>query len=594
METPRVVLRDYQRQALSSVLAARDRGLHRVMVVLPTGCGKTTVFAALVEEFARVYNEPSLVVAHRQELLHQAAGRIQSVAPDLKVGIEGGDSHADEDSAVVVAGVQSIGRSGTKRLENFRPGLLILDEGHHAPASTWQNVMRRFGAYEGTCFTLAVTATDHRMDNKPLHGSEESIFEDVVFRYPLRTAVADGWLVDLRGYRVATNVDLSGVKKFQGDYSIGQLAKAVNTARRNETALNHWQEVASDRRTIVFCVDIQHAKDVAALFRDLGVSAEHIDGTMTRADREATMARFASGQTQVLANVEVATEGVDVPFADCVLLLRPTQSWALYMQMVGRGLRPLGGTVDPHETREARRKAIAQSQKPDCIVLDIVDVGEKVVIPEDEKPTEAVGLAGLVGMPADFDLEGQSVFDAANRFEELEPVRRAEMFKRPTSYEDLSTVLSEFDLLRELSIPEEVLGISRLAWMKVGDREYYLPCGASGMETDRMAKIRCDELGRYTLTLSSALMDYGEMPVGTDLETAFDEADHMVHTAFPDCGPIVRSNAQWRERKPTDRQVEALRQLGVDDATLALVKTAGQARALIEQRKMGRGVLRRR
>ena len=84
------------------------------------------------------------------------------------------------------------------------------------------------------------------------------------------------------------------------------------------------------------------------------------------------------------------------------------------------------------------------------------------------------------------------------------------------------------------------------------------------------------------------------MPVGTDLETAFDEADHMVHTAFPDCGPIVRSNAQWRERKPTDRQVEALRQLGVDDATLALVKTAGQARALIEQRKMGRGVLRRR
>jgi len=393
---------------------------------------------------------------------------------------------------------------------------------------------------------------------------------------------------------VATNVDLSGVKTYLGDYSVGQLAKAVNTARRNETALNHWREVASDRRTIVFCVDIQHAKDVAALFREQGVAAEHIDGTMTRQERDAAMMRFASGRTQVLANVEVATEGVDVPFADCVLLLRPTQSWALYMQMVGRGLRPLGGVVDREADPKSRRRAIADSEKPDCIVLDIVDVGERVVVPEEDKPSEAVGLAGLVGMPADFDLEGQSVFEAANRFDELEPVRRAEMFKRPNSYEDLSTVLSEFDLLRELSIPEEVLGASRLAWMKVGDREYYLPCGSSGMETDRKAILRCDELGRYTLKLQSVLMDYGEMPVGTDLEAAFDEADHMVHSAFPDCGPIVRSNAQWRERKPTERQIEALRQLGVDDGMMLLIKTAGQARALIEQRKMGRGILRRR
>jgi hypothetical protein len=254
----------------------------------------------------------------------------------------------------------------------------------------------------------------------------------------------------------------------------------------------------------------------------------------------------------------------------------------------------LAGVVDAHGDRAARRSAIAESGKPDCIVLDIVDVGEKLPTPDEERPAEAIGLAGLVGMPADFDLEGQSVFAAADQFDELEPYRRAEMFKRPNSYEDLSTVLSEFDLLRELSIPEEVLGASRLAWMKVADREYYLPCGASGMETDRKAQLRCDELGRYTLRLSSILMDYGEMPLGTDLERAFDEADRMVHTAFPDCGSIVRSNAQWREGAPTSRQVEALRKLGVDDATLALVKTAGQAKTLIEQRKIGRGVMRRR
>ena len=135
----------------------------------------------------------------------------------------------------------------------------------------WQNrthfiaiaaiAMRRFGSYDGSCFTLAVTATDHRMDNKPLHGATGAIFEDVVFRFGLRDAVREGWLVDLRDFRVATDVDLSGIKSVGGDYNQGQLARAVNTQERNYTAYRHWREVAGDRRTIVFCVDVQHVLD---------------------------------------------------------------------------------------------------------------------------------------------------------------------------------------------------------------------------------------------------------------------------------------------------------------------------------------------
>lgn len=596
-----IVLRDYQVQAKAAVLGAKDRGLQRIMLVLPTGCGKTTVFAALIEEFDRTYDTPSLVVAHRQELLDQARDRIEMMAPHLSVGVEGGGREANGNCRVVVAGVASIGRTNTNRLGWFHPGFLIMDEGHHAAADTWQNVMRRFGSYSGTCFTLAVTATDHRMDNRPLHGSDEAIFEDVVFRYPLRDAVRDGWLVDLRGFRVATGLDLAGVKTQLGDYNQSQLARAVNTEARNHLAVQHWSEIASDRQTIVFCVDIEHANSVAEMFCSQGVRAESVDGTMKQDHREGVMRRFRNGQTQVLVNVEVATEGFDAPTASCVLMLRPTQSWALYTQMAGRGVRTLPGVVDGLSTATERRAAILASGKPDCYVIDVVDVSKEFSLnapPVDEdgnekkKPTPA-SAAGLIGLPADFDLQGHSLFEAAEWAEELSPVKRAEMFRRPMSFDDLSTVLSEVDLLRELSIPEEVQGISRLAWMKTGEAEYTLACGSSNDEPNRIAILKSDELGRFRLRCRSDLMDYGEFPVSDDLQQAFDGADRLIHMTFPDCGPIVTANAKWREEPATERQFDALRRMGADEATLQLVSTRGQARALIEQFKLGKKVPRR-
>ncbi len=590
-----IILRDYQERAKSAVLGAKDRGLHRVMVVMPTGTGKTTLFSSLVDEFDRSYHEMSLVVAHRLELLQQAANRIALQVPRLQVGIEGGDHKSPFECRAIVAGVQTIGRPDSKRLDWFHPGLLIMDEGHHAPADTWQNVMRRFGAYDGVCFTLAVTATDHRMDNKPLHGTEESIFEDVVFRYPLSQAVSDGWLVDLRGYRVATGVDLSGVKTVAGDYSIGQLARAVNTEARNLTAFKHWDEVAHDRRTIVFCVDVQHAKDVAQLFRDNGVKAESVDGTMKTEKREGVMSRFSTGKTQVLTNVDVATEGFDIPDVSCVLMLRPTQSWGLYTQMAGRGVRVLPGTADGLLGPRERRHAIRSSDKPDCLVIDIVDVSSKFGLndpPEedeikpDKKPQPA-SMAGLVGLPIDFDLQGNSLFEAAKWADELTPGKRAQLFRRPMSFENLSTVLSEVDLIKELSIPEEILGISRLAWMKTGECEYMLPCGSSAFEKERFAKIDVDLLGRYYLTLSSIQMQYPKLPLGDDLAKSFDEADKLIRMTFPDCGPIVHANASWRDKPPSVKQLDLLRKMLVEEDQIVLLQTMGQARSLIEQRKLG-------
>jgi hypothetical protein len=158
----------------------------------------------------------------------------------------------------------------------------------------------------------------------------------------------------------------------------------------------------------------------------------------------------------------------------------------------------------------------------------------------------------------------------------------------------LDTVLTEVDLLQELSIPEEVMGISALAWLKVGEGEYVLPCGSNALERDRQARITTDILGRMSLTLTSSFMEYPPMPVGTELSKAFDEADRLVRMTWADCVQIVRADARWREQPPTERQLDTLRRLGVEENFIALCETAGQARAMIEQHKLGNARRKRR
>jgi hypothetical protein len=312
------------------------------------------------------------------------------------------------------------------------------------------------------------------------------------------------------------------------------------------------------------------------------------------------MRRFAEGQTQVLVNVDVATEGFDVPDVSCILMLRPTQSWGLYAQMAGRGVRTLPGLVDELGNPTLRRRAISKSEKPDCIVIDVVDLAGKFSLvgpegDEEKKPVPvAAGVAGLVGLPADFDLSGHSVFEAASLADDLTPLKKAQMFRRPMSFDELDSVLTEVDLLRELSIPEELIGRSAMAWLKVGEGEYALPCGSRGLERDRLARIVMDPLGRYSLTLTSSMMDYPSLPLGEDLAKAFDDADRLVRLTWSDCVSIVRADARWREQKPTERQVDAMRRMAIPDDVIALCATAGQARSLIEQHKLGNGRRRRR
>lgn len=577
-----VVLRPYQARALAQLLACRDQGLKRVLVVMPTGTGKTTLFSSLIGSHHETDGAKSLVLAHRRELLDQAYRRIGLQNDQLDVAIEGAGKSLRGEADVAVGSVQSLGRPASTRLADFNPGLIIIDEAHHAAAATYQRAMERFGCFGEETFTVGVTATPHRMDNRQLHGTDAAIFQDIAFTYSLREAIQDGWLADVRGYRVATGIDLSRVRVQHGDYNARQLQQAVNTEERNDAAYMHWSEVAKDRRTIVFCSGIEHADDVADLFRARGVDCESVNGSMPNQKRDAIMRRFATGQTQVLTNVDIATEGFDLPEVSCVLMLRPTQSWALYTQMIGRGLRVLPNTIDGVVEADARRSEVRKSDKPDCIVIDIVDNGEKVVVPKDGAP-EKPSLAAVVGLPTDFDLEGHSLDEALRKWDDLLPAGRAILFRRPTKYEDLGATLTAVDILAELSMPESVAQMSRNAWMKVGDGVYLLPCGGSTLEPERTAKIVCDTLGRYHLELALGSQMEGEpLPLGDDIARAFTIADRKILERWPFSRGFTSHRGLWRQERVTTHQRNELIELGVGGNVVELVETAGQAWSLIE------------
>ncbi|MGV3617959.1 MAG: DEAD/DEAH box helicase [Fimbriimonas sp.] len=577
-----ILLRPYQEEAKQAVLAAFDAGITRPMVVMATGTGKTTLFGGVIGAMAE--HDPSftaLVLAHRQELLAQAAGRIASMCPDLGVGIERAEERCDPGVRCAVASVQSIGMAASKRLDWLAPMLIVTDESHHAPADTYQNVYRRFGVYdEGGALHLGVTATDHRLDNMALHSRDGATFQRVVYRYSISRAIRDGWLTDLRGFRVECDLDLSKVKTVAGDYDEKQLAKAVNTDAINELALSAWEQHARDRRTIVFCVDVQHALDVAEVFRAKGVSAACVHGGMKTREREDVIAAFRTGEVQVLTNVNIATEGFDCPEAGCVLTLRPTKSWTLYTQMVGRGLRPLAEILKGCETDGSRRAAIMASRKPDCVVIDLVDLakGHKLgVTPEQGEGVPS--LTAMVGLPPELDLEGATILEAAEIFEALPEDIQSVAMRGPIKLRDLKAKTSQIRLLTDVSPAEEAKGAG-LYWLKTGEATYRVYCGTfdSGR---REAIIEGDLLGNWRLFLKVG-QSSREFDLPPSLPQAFRVAEEIVNQRMLGASRFAGKNAAWRQGAVTSAQIRELRRMGAPEDMLAGLDR-GKASAMIER-----------
>lgn len=362
--------RPYQEKAVQSVLEAFEKGEQSALVQAATGAGKTIIFSLLIREWLQ--RQPELriaVLAHRRELVAQARDKLLKVVPEVEVGMACSslEKIKDLEKSVTIGTIQTLARQS--ELQAF--DIIIIDEVHRLPTKNKDSQMKAFleDAWQKNpkMKLLGVTATPFRMGHGYIYGQkcrspESNWFKRRASHIDVETLQSEGFLSPYQ-YLLADgqiNEDLAecAVDAF-GEYEIGDLEKTVIKHEHLNSAVQTLADHALDRRSIViFCVSITHADRLKEAFLEEGIVCESIHSELPTKQRDDTLERFNRGEIRILTNVGVLTEGWDAPRTDCVMLCRPTQSAALYVQMVGRGLRTFEG-------------------KRDCLVLDMVGCYDK-------------------------------------------------------------------------------------------------------------------------------------------------------------------------------------------------------------------------
>lgn len=386
-----------------------------------------------------------LVAAHRSELIFQAAATARNAG--LSVGIEMGGHRAGREDVIVTTVQTQVSRTkcrgcrGEKcelcdwrgfryRMERFKPeefGLLIVDEAHHATARSYR-LMSEYYRQNPALKILMVTATPKRTDKVGLH----NVCDSVAYEMDLRTAIEDGWLCQIRQRFVTVDsLDLSQVKtKAGGDLADGQLERAflgetdVDEEKMLHAIAKPTIDEANGEPALIFAAGQEHAIKLAAAFNAYdGVTAEVVIDKTDKEERKRIISRYKNRDTQILVGCMVFTEGFDAPGTSIVAVARPTKSESLYLQMIGRGTRPLAGTVDGISTAEERRAAIASSRKPTCTILDFVgNSGSHKLI------SVADVLAGSTVQPIDLEAalkEAKSIGESVDMDEMIEKAKQA-------------------------------------------------------------------------------------------------------------------------------------------------------------------------
>ena len=338
--TGSIDLRDYQVRSAEMIDAAIANGSRAPLLVVPTGGGKTTIAAWLmrreVEEQGR-----SLFLAPRRELIFQASGRLRSAGLHHGVLLAGEEHREDYTASIQVASIDTIiarvMRRGRGRDELGEFTQIIVDEAHLAVTERRAELLDMWPDAR----VIGLTATPVRKDGRALG----LLFDALVEPTSVRELTEAGYLVRAR-YFSLSEPDLRRVRTTAGDYNAKDLEEAVNNQELVGDIVTHWCEHAEGRRTVVFCAGIAHSVAVADQFQQVGVRAEHVDANTPTAERAEIFARFIRGDTTVLTNCFLASYGFDLPELSCVILARPTKSLMLYLQMLGRGLRPADGKTD--------------------------------------------------------------------------------------------------------------------------------------------------------------------------------------------------------------------------------------------------------
>jgi superfamily II DNA or RNA helicase len=487
-------LRDYQRAAIDALHAGWKAGGLRLAVLLPTGAGKTVVFSHLAAEL-HARGIRTLVAAHREELIQQAAAKVRAIAPGLRVGIVKAerDEHADAD--VIVASIQTL--AVPRRREAITGvGLVIVDEAHHAAAPTYVETLAHFGCFDRTP-AAGFTATMSRTD-----GGLAEVWQEIVYTRDILEMIADRHLVDVRGKAVrVAGLDLDAVRTRHGDLQDGQLAQALDDADAAAVVADAYLEHAADRPGVVFTPTVATARSMAEVMTARGIRTAAVWGEMPREERAAVLDLYAAGEVQVLSNCMVLTEGFDAPWASCAVIARPTKSAALYVQMVGRVLRPWEG-------------------KRDALVLDVMGASTR---------HKLATLADLTARDLSAVREDQSLAEAA-------------LEDDPHALPGLRRVAVEW---QDISLFAE----SAVRWLRTRGGTWFIPAG-----DDLLFLLRGEEPQTYRIRLWDRQLGARVPSPDTEypLEFAMRWAELYAQRRAPQ---LARKAARWRAGPPSPKQL---------------------------------------
>ncbi|KAF2684243.1 P-loop containing nucleoside triphosphate hydrolase protein [Lentithecium fluviatile CBS 122367] len=576
-----ITLREYQEECIQSVLSYLDKGHKRLGVSLATGSGKTVIFTHLIDRIAAAQHaSQTLILAHRRELVEQAARHCTLAYPHKHVDIELGKHHASGAADITVASIQSI-MSGD-RLQKYDPArykLVLVDEAHHIVSQQYLDVLTHFGLRHAADWAKAaapalvgVSATFSRFDGRKLG----SVIDHIVYHRDYVDMIEENWLTDVVFTTVEMRADLNKVGTgANGDFQTGALSRAVNTDQTNDLLVKAWMTKAKERKsTLVFCVDLSHVTNLTAKFRHYGIEAHFVTGDTPTKTRSARIDAFKRGDFAVLINCGVFTEGTDIPNIDCVLLARPTKSRNLLVQMIGRGMR-------------------LHSGKQNCHVIDMVSALS----------------TGVVSTPTLFGLDPAEIVEQADtkamaelkERKEREQVREAEaadLAKKSTAKKLPGSITftdydSVHDLIADTSSDQFIRRLSELAWVAVGDDKFVLTTNSGNYliiePCDR------DEGGykvKYYRKLPSSVK--AKSPYATPRVVAeSDSFEHVVHAADTFAVEVfefmwISKNQYWRRSQASQAQVDFLNKFRPEEDHLKPQDlTKGKAGDMITRIKHG-------
>lgn len=347
-------LRPYQEKAVADVRAAFGSGLRSVVLSAPCGAGKTVIFSAIAK-LAKAKNTRTAILVHRDSLLTQASSKLNDFGITHGIIAPGYYSYGDD---INVASVMTL----VRRMDRHEFDLLIVDESHHSVSLSYEKIFARYPKAK----ILGVTATPSRTDGRGL----DTVFQKLINGPSIADLIEDGYLVEPITYGPIHKLDLSGIGTKMGDYDQKILAAHMDQPRITADAVQHYSDICNGVPAIAFCVNRQHAEDVAATFAAAGYRSVPVDGSMNLSVIRDRIAGLSNGEVQVLTACDLVSEGTDIPSVVCAINLRPTKSLCLHIQQGGRALRPIYAPGFDLSTRDGRRASIAASQKPKAIILD--------------------------------------------------------------------------------------------------------------------------------------------------------------------------------------------------------------------------------